>query len=558
MNNAVLQKIDIAEKFTDDPLFSAIVPIHDLSPDILRRCLRSLEVQNYENMEVVLVLDGPNEELRKVAEKFTAQYENWELIEIEHKGACAARNAGFEASGGEIVAFINSDYILKRGIIRMWVDRMQENLDCGFLYGGYEYIATQRSWYPSKPFDPFLLEVANYIDCGFPLWRKYFVPWDENCKSLQDWDFWLRVVKTHKVKGYYLERETSFHAEPPRPKGLSMDSSSNWIDRVRYIKEKNGIPLRDIVVTSLGAANHGVEIAKLIGADFRDDTILKPNTYKAVYMIGFFLRPDNTSNEHGPILSSFAKDVKKIVHWVGADIYWLRKFSYENLRLLSGALRETGVIHLVENEATKEELNRMTGLDALVVPIPSYSTIERKPLPSEFSVSIFLTDRSDFDKYLKEHTLSIVRAMPDMTFTAYGDAATDLAYPNLKLFKTIPREKWPEYVYGNSCLLRLVRHDTVPLASTEFMMAGRPVVSNIRGECTHWIDTAGDSMVNAWDALGPGFNTARWPKTKKKIIQTLRAIRKEKVTASVPGIEERFDKEKYINTIYKLAGVNRG
>lgn len=556
MSQAVLEKEKVSVKFEDDPSFSVIIPVYDIKPDVLKRCLRSVATQNYDNLEVVIVFDGPNDALKPVADYFIKQNDNWKILEIEHAGACAARNAGFEVSRGEIVSFVNSDYILNPGIIRLWVDRMQENKDCGFLYGGYQYTSSNAWWYPSKKFDPYLLEVANYIDCGFPLWRKYVVPWDVNCKSLQDWDFWLRVVKTHKVKGYFLERDISFLAEPPRPKGLSDDSSSNWIERVKYVKEKNNIPFRDLVVTSLGASNHGVEIAKMLGADFRDDTVTKPNDYKGVYMLGFYIKPGDKTNEHGPILSSFKEGVKKIVHWIGADIYWLRKFPYEDLKSLGGALKMTA-IHLVESEKERKQLKDLLGIDSEIVPIPPSNEYEVKPLPKDFSVSILLTDKSDFDKYLKEYTLSVVRACPDIKFTAYGDAAKDINYPNLKCAGNLSKAEWKEYVYSNSCYIRLAKHDTVPLASNEFMMAGRYVVSNIPGECTHYIDTSGDSEINKWDLMAPGLNLYRWPSTKKKIIQAIRSIKKLDGNFVDQSLKERFDKEKYINKIYGIANIRR-
>lgn len=557
MSEALLEVVNPSIKIEDDPLFSVIVPVYKVPEDVFKRCLNSIQKQDYENKEVVLVFDGPDEKLKKIADYYVKQNDNWKIVEIDHAGACATRNSGFYASNGEIVSFINSDYNLKPGVIRLWVDRMQENPEYGFLYGGYEYNSSQKMVYPSKPFDPYLLDVANYIDCGFPLWRKYFVPWDVDCKSLQDWDFWLRVVKTHNVKGYYLEGDTSFIAEPPRPKGLSMDSSQNWIDRVKYVKKKNGIELSDLVVTSIGAPNHGIEIAKMLKADYRDDTIYKPNEYKALYLIGFYMKTNQTYNEHGATLAMFPDTVKKIIHWVGADIYWLREFSYQDLKYFGGAIN-LSAINLVENEQAQKELKDLLGIDAEIVPIPPYTDLEVKPLPEKFSVAIFLTQKSDFDKYYLEHTLSIVRACPDIQFTAYGDYANgNVQYPNLKCVGNLNKEKWKEYVYQNSCLIRLVKHDTTPLASNEFMMGGRYVLSNIPGECTHYIDTAGDSELNSWDKFSPGINVYRWPKTKTAIIQQLREIKKLKEPYLNEGLKKRFSKESYINKIYSLAGIER-
>jgi len=551
-------------KFLEDPLVSMIVPIYDIPEMTLKKCLMSLEEQDYKNLEVICVLDGPNRALEGVALSFQKRSDKFTLLEIEHGGACAARNAGFKVSKGQIVSFFNSDYMAKPGMVRLWVDALQSNPDCGFVYGGYEYGSSRRWAYPSKPFDAWQLQIANYIDCGFPLWRKYVVDWDVECRSLQDWDFWLRVVKTHNVKGFYLGRDYSFIAEPPRPKGLSDDSSNNWIDRVNYIKGKNGIPTRDILVTSLGAANHAVEIAKLIGADFRDDTFDKPSDYKALYMIGFYMKPtDGGLNEHARRLALFKEKypkAKRVIHFVGADIYWLRKFPYDSLKYLAGALKLSTDHILSENQAAHDELLDM-GIPSDIVPIPSYSEWEVKPLPETFKVALYLvpsgygSGESDFDKYSYDMTLSIVRGMPDVQFTSYGKGGKDVKYPNLKDYGLIPRDKWPDYVYANSCLLRLCRHDTLPMASCEFLMAGRNVVTNIPMEFAQTIHTNGRTELNEWDRYSEGLNLYNWPDTKKKIIQTIRQMRKigNPIASSASGFwTEKLKKQDYISKIREL------
>lgn len=557
MTQAILDKEVSKKKFEEDPKISFIVPIYDIKPEVLKRCILSLNDQDYDNMEIVCVLDGQNNLLKKVLDDFLWEKEH-KIVEIEHAGACAARNAGFKHSDGQIVSFFNSDYVAKPGIARRWVNVLKKNPDCGFVYGAYQYSSSQSHWYPSKPFDKWELEVANYIDCGFPLWRKYVVDWDVNCKSLQDWDFWIRVIKTHNVKGFYLGTEISFLAEPPRPKGLSHDSSSNWIDRVNYVKEKNGIEKRDIIVSSLGAAFHGKKIAQMIGADFRDDTIFKPNEYKALYMIGFYMKPNDVGNMHPTILSHF-KNVTKIVHFVGADIYWLRKFSYENLKYLSGALNKSVDYILCENALAQKELKEF-GIDSEIVPIPPYNDYELKPLPDEFSVSVFITDHSDFDKYCKEHTLSIVRAMPDIKFNAYGDASLNYRYPNMKSHGNMDSSRWKEFVYNNSCYLRLVRHDTRPMASDEFIIAGRDVISNIPAPYMEYIDTKGDADINEWDMFQGGLSPYRWPKTKKEIISTIRKLATTKKTDYEREVANMMysnllDKNKYKEKIRGLCGI---
>jgi glycosyltransferase involved in cell wall biosynthesis len=536
-----------------EPLISFIVPIYKLPKDELQRCLGSLLDQDYPNMEVICVMDGPDVNLLNVAVDFLKD-KRFKVIEMEHGGACAARNAGFKASAGEIVSFFNSDYIAKPGMVRMWVNELQKHPECGFIYGGYEWGTSHRNAYPSQPFDEWLLTQANYIDCGFPLWRKYVVDWDPNCKSLQDWDFWLRVIKTHGVKGNFLGREISYIAAPPKPGGLSFDSHGNWVERVKYVREKNDIPTNDMVVTSLGAPHHGKSIAQMIGADFRDGTILKPNQYKALYMIGFYMKPSDVHNQHAQILG-FYKDSVKIVHFVGADIYWLKRFSHADLKTLAGALTLQCDHILCETEHAKRELAEM-GIQADIVAIPPYQDYEITPLPEKFKVAIFLTNHSDFDKYCREDTLSIVRAMPDVQFTAYGDYGKDeIYYPNMTHVGNIWGDAWKQFVYDHSCYLRIVRHDTRPMASDEFILAGRDVVTNIPLPYQRYVSTAGDQNKNEQDFFGTGLNAHYWPKTKKKIVQMIREVRKhsnQKKDIAQMAREEYsaiLDREKYIKTI---------
>ena len=92
------------------------------------------------------------------------------------------------------------------------------------------------------------------------------------------------------------------------------------------------------------------------------------------------------------------------------------------------------------------------------------------------------------------------------------------------------------------------------------MLSGRRVISNIPGECTHYIDTKGTSELNKWDEFGEGLNAYNWPKTKKKIVQEIRKIKIENFDILERlKIGERLQavlsKEFYVKKIYELAGI---
>ena len=118
--------------------------------------------------------------------------------------------------------------------------------------------------------------------------------------------------------------------------------------------------------------------------------------------------------------------------------------------------------------------------------------------------------------------------MPDVQFNVYGDRAKDVVYPNMKHVGNLERSEWEKFVYANSCLLRLVRHDTLPMSSCEFLMAGRDVVTNIPHPYVEHIDTSGTLPINDWDHFLPGLNSYAWPETKTEIIRRIRAIKNAK------------------------------
>lgn len=93
-----------------DKLFSVVIPIYKSVP-YLKRCLESITKQLYADTEIILISDGADEDVLKVAVDYVsnAEFGNVKLIEYPHKGVSAARNRGLESAIGEYVLFCDSD-----------------------------------------------------------------------------------------------------------------------------------------------------------------------------------------------------------------------------------------------------------------------------------------------------------------------------------------------------------------------------------------------------------------------------------------------------------------
>ena len=70
----------------------------------LRDCLEGLEQLKYPNYEVIVVDDGSKDQTAEIVREH-----NVRLIRTENRGLSAARNTGWEAATGEIIAYIDDD-----------------------------------------------------------------------------------------------------------------------------------------------------------------------------------------------------------------------------------------------------------------------------------------------------------------------------------------------------------------------------------------------------------------------------------------------------------------
>src|SRR3990167_262568 len=304
------------------PLISFIMPCFN-DADSIEKAIDSIFDNDWPNIEVIAVNDGSPDNSKEVLEKLKKKHKNLTVVNFErNRGACVARNEGAKLAKGKYYAWLPADAKIYPGMIRVWVETLENNPTYDFLYGGYRFVDNDGNTvmnYPSEKFEPYLLEVQNYIDGSFPLKAETFWRvakelgqdglWDPNIKSLQDWDFWLSVVK-HGGKGFFYA-DTFFETTLPHPGGLSYDSHQNWLERTNFIKAKYDIKDRDICVTGTGARFHAKNIAKMLGADYKDMPSFKEHKYKMIYVVGFF----------GNVAQSFfGTDALRVVHWIGSDI----------------------------------------------------------------------------------------------------------------------------------------------------------------------------------------------------------------------------------------------
>lgn len=106
-------------------LVSVVVPIFNLDPSLLERCLDSIAKQTYQSIEILVVDDGSRSDLLNGYEEVVRRHSMARLFTIEHSGVSAARNEGMRQAKGEYLSFVDADDFVKPNMVETLVESMR-------------------------------------------------------------------------------------------------------------------------------------------------------------------------------------------------------------------------------------------------------------------------------------------------------------------------------------------------------------------------------------------------------------------------------------------------
>ena len=90
------------------PKVSIILPTYNVAR-FLKKCLDSIAIQTYKNIEVLIIIDGATDGSYEIAQNFAIRDSRFHVFWQENAGSGPARNNGLEHSSGELVMFVDPD-----------------------------------------------------------------------------------------------------------------------------------------------------------------------------------------------------------------------------------------------------------------------------------------------------------------------------------------------------------------------------------------------------------------------------------------------------------------
>lgn len=121
---------------TPTPRLSVIVPAHQAAK-VLSRSLPALEASDLprDEWEMVVVDDGSTDETSVVA---AAHADTVVRLPGKPRGPAFARNRGFEASRGEVVAFVDADVCVRPDTLRRLLEALESDPEAAAVFGAYD------------------------------------------------------------------------------------------------------------------------------------------------------------------------------------------------------------------------------------------------------------------------------------------------------------------------------------------------------------------------------------------------------------------------------------
>jgi glycosyltransferase involved in cell wall biosynthesis len=183
-------------------LVSVVIPTWNHLPELLE-CLKSIAVQTYRNIEVIVVDDGSTDGTGDRMSAYQAPFALKVRLLPENRGAAAARNEGAKLAEGVYLLFVDADADLRSDAIEKMVATIEAHPEVAFVYSSFRF-----GWkkFSSRAFDAQALLRGPYIHTTALVRRESFPGFDATLKKFQDWDLWL-TISEKGGKGFWIPEE---------------------------------------------------------------------------------------------------------------------------------------------------------------------------------------------------------------------------------------------------------------------------------------------------------------------------------------------------------------
>jgi len=121
---------------------SVIIPVYN-SEASLRRCLDSVCLQTYKNIEIICINDGSLDDSGRILDEFACSDNRLKIIHQSNSGAASARNVGLDIVSGEYIVMVDADDYIHQSMIEKMLNIAAET-KCDLVLSGMLHIGGKK------------------------------------------------------------------------------------------------------------------------------------------------------------------------------------------------------------------------------------------------------------------------------------------------------------------------------------------------------------------------------------------------------------------------------
>ena len=203
----------IATESSGQALVSVVIPMYNAG-QFINETVRSVMGQEYRNWEMLVVDNCSTDASRDIVSDLAKEDPRIKLISSPSNSGSPARprNMGIQNAKGKYIALLDADDLwLKNKLIRQ-VDFLEQHNDVFMLYSQYlvmkdgrildkKIAPPEHKMKSGRIFDSLFLS-DNFIPCLTVVFRNRHADnylFDENPRSMEDFDLWLRISKNEVI-----------------------------------------------------------------------------------------------------------------------------------------------------------------------------------------------------------------------------------------------------------------------------------------------------------------------------------------------------------------------
>jgi len=191
----------------------SIITVTYNSARFLGDCIRSVQMQNYKNIEHIIIDGKSTDGTIGIIKKYEAGISRW--ISETDKGMYDALNKGMKMATGDVIGILNSDDVLDNDHVIFNIVREFVANKADAVYGDLEYVAQEdtdkvlRVWkgmpYNRSRFEHGWMPAHPTFYVKRSLVEKYG-GYETHYFSAADYEFMARYLYQHKISASYLPK----------------------------------------------------------------------------------------------------------------------------------------------------------------------------------------------------------------------------------------------------------------------------------------------------------------------------------------------------------------